>query len=72
MTSIPTDLVAMFGTFQTKVQQEIDQICGNRSVMLADKPLMPFTEATVNEVLRHSCLVYTIPHSTTDDLVGDK
>jgi hypothetical protein len=55
---------------QDKVYEEIVKICGQRPVRLADKPLMCYTEATVNEVLRHTCLVYTVPHATTADLVN--
>lgn len=56
---------------QAKVHAEIDSICMQRQVRLADKPLMSYTEATINEVMRHTCLVYTVPHSTTDDLELD-
>nr|AKH03500.1 cytochrome P450 3033B1 [Paracyclopina nana] len=56
---------------QNKVHEEIDKICGARTVRLADKPLMSYVEATIMEILRHTCLVYTVPHSTTDDLEID-
>ena len=42
----------------------------NRPICLADKPLLSYTEATINEVMRHTCLVYTVPHSATADLVS--
>ena len=28
---------------------------------------MPYTDAVLHEVLRHSCLVYVVPHATTEN-----
>ena len=59
---------------QEKVQAEIDSVVGKsgakagRTVGLDDRISMPYTDATLHEVLRHSCLVYVIPHSTTEDV----
>ena len=53
---------------------EIDSIVGNgvepsnRPVGLDDRPLMSYTDATLHEILRHSCLVYAIPHSATENV----
>ena len=27
---------------------------------------MPYTDAALHEIMRHTCLVYTVPHATTD------
>merc|ERR550525_626968 len=29
---------------------------------------MPYTDAFIHEVLRHSCIVYTTPHATTEEV----
>ena len=53
---------------------EIDSTVGNgvgasnRPVGLDDRPLMSYTDATLHEILRHSCLVYAIPHSATENV----
>ena len=53
---------------------EIDAIVGkendtnNRPVGLVDRTLMPYTDATLHEILRYSCLVYALPHSTTENI----
>ena len=58
-----------FPDIQKKVQEEIDSIVGHRSASLEDRPNMPYTDAFIHEVLRHSCITYTSPHATTEDLV---
>ena len=53
---------------------EIDSTVGNgkgasnRPVGLDDRSLMSYTDATLHEILRHSCLVYAIPHSATENV----
>jgi len=53
---------------QKKVQEEIDTMIGSRTPILEDRQFMPYTEAVIQEVLRLSCLVYTVPHATSDDV----
>ena len=53
---------------QKRVQEEIDSVVGSRAPELADRPNMPYTDAVIHEVLRHSCIVYTTPHATTEDV----
>ena len=61
-------------SYQEKVYAEIEVIVGKdsssekRTVGLDDRSTMPYTDATLHEILRHSCLVYAIPHSTLEDV----
>jgi len=57
-----------FPEMQNKVQEEIDQVIGSRTPELVDRASMPYTDAVIHEVLRHSCIVYTTPHATTEDV----
>ena len=57
-----------FPEVQRKVQEEIDQVAGSRAPELNDRKNMPYTDAVIHEVLRHSCIVYTTPHATTEDV----
>ncbi|XP_055892538.1 cytochrome P450 1A4-like isoform X2 [Biomphalaria glabrata] len=52
---------------QEMVYQEILQVVGKeRQPTLEDLPVLPFTEATILEVMRHSCIFpFALPHSTT-------
>ncbi|XP_044143283.1 cytochrome P450 1A1-like [Bufo gargarizans] len=54
---------------QEKVQKEIDEIIGtSRSPRFDDRKDLHYTEAFINEVLRHSSFVpLTIPHCTITD-----
>uniref|UniRef100_A0A803TN63 unspecific monooxygenase n=1 Tax=Anolis carolinensis TaxID=28377 RepID=A0A803TN63_ANOCA len=56
---------------QKKIQEEIDEVIGRaRKPRLSDRPLMPYTEAFILEVFRHSSLLpFTIPHCTTKETV---
>ena len=58
-----------FPEIQEKLQAEIESVVGCRSAMLEDRPQMPYMEAVIHEILRHSCLTYTVPHATTEDVV---
>uniref|UniRef100_A0A8C9TVD7 Cytochrome P450 1A n=1 Tax=Scleropages formosus TaxID=113540 RepID=A0A8C9TVD7_SCLFO len=60
-----------FPDIQCKIYQEIDDKIGsNRMPRFEDKPKMPFTEAFIYEVFRHSSYVpFTIPHCTTENIV---
>ena len=53
---------------QTRARREIEAVLGGRPVQLEDRPRMPYTEAVIHEVLRHSCITYTSPHATTEDV----
>lgn len=54
---------------QERIHQELDDVIGRgRLPELADKPNLPYLEATIHEVLRYSSLVPLLfPHSTTTD-----
>ncbi|KAM6202440.1 cytochrome P450 1A2-like [Rhynchocyon petersi] len=54
---------------QTKIHKELDTVVGReRKPRLTDKPQLPYMEAFILEVFRHSSFVpLTIPHSTTRD-----
>ncbi|XP_042329938.1 cytochrome P450 1A5-like [Sceloporus undulatus] len=56
---------------QTKIQKEIDEVIGRaRKPNLQDRHLLPYTEAFILEVFRHSSfLPFTIPHRTTKKTV---
>ena len=43
---------------QEKVQQELDNVVGvNRSPLMTDKAHLPYTEAVIMEIQRHSNIV---------------
>ncbi|XP_025924113.1 cytochrome P450 1A5-like [Apteryx rowi] len=56
---------------QKRIQEELDQTIGQeRTPRLSDRGTLPYTEAFILEVFRHSSfLPFTIPHSTTRDTV---
>ena len=50
-----------------RIQKEVDAATGRqRNVNLFDKPLMPYTEATILEVLR-KCSSPIVPHAASQD-----
>uniref|UniRef100_A0A1B0B3B9 Cytochrome P450 n=1 Tax=Glossina palpalis gambiensis TaxID=67801 RepID=A0A1B0B3B9_9MUSC len=53
-----------------RIQEEVDDICetANRKISLYDMARMPYTMATIYEVLRHSSSPI-VPHVATDDVV---
>lgn len=53
---------------QQKIQEEILSVIGDRTPDLDDRSAMPYTDAFIHEVLRHSCIVYTTPHATTEEV----
>ncbi|NXP44733.1 CP1A4 protein, partial [Heliornis fulica] len=59
--------VALYPDIQKKIQKELDQTIGwERSPRLSDRGSLPYTEAFILEMFRHSSfLPFTIPHSTT-------
>ncbi|KAM6125278.1 cytochrome P450 1A5-like [Phoenicopterus ruber ruber] len=56
---------------QKRIQEELDQTIGReRRPRLSDRSALPYTEAFILEVFRHSSFVpFAIPHSTTRDTV---
>ncbi|NXX40033.1 CP1A5 protein, partial [Tricholaema leucomelas] len=60
-----------YPNIQKKIQEELDQSIGReRRPRLSDRNMLPYTEAFILEVFRHSSfLPFTIPHSTTKDTV---
>ena len=55
---------------QTKIQEEIDDVIGRgRFPTIDDRGTLPFTEATLYEVMRYSSILpIAVPHSTTQDV----
>jgi len=64
-------LIAMMCTrphIQQKLQQEIDSVIGGRKPTLADRPNMPYVEATIMETLRFlSHVPMALPHKAIVD-----
>ncbi|XP_009866757.1 PREDICTED: cytochrome P450 1A5-like [Apaloderma vittatum] len=60
-----------YPNIQKKIQEELDQTIGReRRPRLSDRGNLPYTEAFILEMFRHSSfLPFTIPHSTTRDTV---
>jgi cytochrome P450 len=53
---------------QKKVQVELDQVCGTQSPSLADKNMLPYTEARITEILRRAnILPMSLFHAVTED-----
>lgn len=53
---------------QTRIQEEIDGNIGLKSPRFEDRKVLPYTEAFINEIFRHSSFIpFTIPHCTTAD-----
>uniref|UniRef100_A0A8D0UWT2 Cytochrome P450 1A n=4 Tax=Sus scrofa TaxID=9823 RepID=A0A8D0UWT2_PIG len=56
-------------SIQRKIQEELDTVIGQaRRPRLSDRPQLPYMEAFILELFRHTSFVpFTIPHSTTRD-----
>ncbi|OCT89450.1 hypothetical protein XELAEV_18018071mg [Xenopus laevis] len=56
---------------QEKIQDELDRVIGKeRRPRLSDRAQLPYTEAFIFEMFRHSSFMpFTIPHCTTKDTV---
>ena len=54
---------------QKEIQAELDRVIGSdRDIFLEDRPQLPFTEACIYEIMRHSPMFpISIPHATTTD-----
>ncbi|XP_068060458.1 cytochrome P450 1A4-like [Anomalospiza imberbis] len=59
--------LALYPDVQKKIQEELDRTIGReRRPRLSDRGTLPYTEAFILEMFRHSSfLPFTIPHSTT-------
>ncbi|NWS48522.1 CP1A4 protein, partial [Probosciger aterrimus] len=59
--------VALYPDIQKRIQEELDQAIGwERRPRLSDRGALPYTEAFILEMFRHSSFMpFTIPHSTT-------
>ncbi len=54
---------------QVKVQQELDQVLGARIPSYGDRESLPYTEATIHEIMRIQTLVpMALPHMTSKDM----
>ena len=62
-------LMAEHPEVQTKAQAEIDRVVGrNRLPTIDDRGTLPYTEATLYEIMRYSSVAALgIPHATTKD-----
>ncbi|KAF2871562.1 cytochrome P450 [Massariosphaeria phaeospora] len=72
--TLMTYLLAMtlYPQWQTKVQEEIDRVCGDRMPNLDDSPQMPILRSVVMELIRWRPITpSSIPHETTEDDVYD-
>ncbi|XP_074862673.1 cytochrome P450 1A5-like [Carettochelys insculpta] len=58
-----------YPNIQKKIQEELDETVGQeRRPRLSDRPLLPYTEAFILEMFRHSSFMpFTISHCTTKD-----
>ncbi|XP_030353601.1 cytochrome P450 1A5-like isoform X1 [Strigops habroptila] len=63
--------LVIYPDIQKRIQKELDQTIGQeRRPRLSDQGTLPYTEAFILEVFRHSSFIpFTIPHSTTRDTV---
>ncbi|CAH1793191.1 unnamed protein product [Owenia fusiformis] len=57
---------------QTDVQNELDKVIGDRDPCASDRYDLPFTDACITEILRHSSILpLSLPHATTRDVILD-
>lgn len=61
--------LAFFPEVQAKIHRHLDDVIGlDRRPRLKDKNSLPYLEATITEIMRHSSFVYTtIPHRVRSD-----
>ncbi|XP_078611614.1 cytochrome P450 2D6-like [Branchiostoma floridae x Branchiostoma japonicum] len=53
---------------QKKVQQELDDVLGDRQTSVLDRASLPYTQATIQEILRfRPSATFGLPHATTAD-----
>jgi len=61
-----------YPSWQTKVQEEIDRVCGDRLPQIEDMPQLPMLRATVKEILRwRQPTPLGVPHVALEDDVYD-
>lgn len=61
-----------YPSWQTKVQAEIDRVCGDRLPQIEDMPQLPMLRATVKEILRwRQPTPLGVPHVALEDDVYD-
>ncbi|ELT94196.1 hypothetical protein CAPTEDRAFT_199515 [Capitella teleta] len=65
------NIISRHQEVQMKLQEEVDRIVGSgRTVSLTDREDMPYTQATLLELLRYSSLVpLTVPHESIENTV---
>jgi cytochrome P450 family 2 subfamily U polypeptide 1 len=70
-TYVYMNIISQHPEVQKKLQQEVDQVVGpGRTVRLADREAMPYTHATMLELLRYSSIVpLGVPHCAVEDTV---
>ena len=62
-------LMANNPDIQARVQSELDQVCGSRAPTMDDKNALPYTEATILEIMRcKTPIPLAVPHRTTKDV----
>ena len=61
--------LAVFPEVQAKIQEQLDDVIGrDRQPRLKDKSSLPYLEATITEIMRHSSFSYTTaPHRVRSD-----
>ena len=62
--------MAQNSSVQKKLQKEIDEIVGDSHLpSLSDRPLMPYSDALMHELLRHSSIApIGVPHKALKDV----
>ncbi len=62
-------LMANHQHIQERVQSELDEVCGSRSPTMDDRSSMPYTQATILEIMRYRTIMpLAVPHTTTTDV----
>ncbi|XP_045197628.2 cytochrome P450 1A1-like [Mercenaria mercenaria] len=60
--------MAAYPELQKRVQKEVDDVIGSKTVSCNDRSNLPYLDATIQEVMRKTTIVpFAIPHCTTAD-----